>query len=102
MNNIEDFIDKLIADRNLPGVTDDVRVELKADLTQRLMNQIDRAAINALSEEQAIELSNKMDDPNFGPDQISAFLVSSGIDLQQVALETMVKFRSFYLGEKAF
>lgn len=102
MEKAEQFIDQLITDKNLPGLTDSVRAELKNDLLQRLIDQIDRAAIERLPEDKAIELSSKLDDPNFGPEQVSQFLVDSGVDLQNVALETMVSFRALYLGKEAF
>lgn len=97
----DQFIDQLIKDKNLPFSSVEVRNELKAQLAQELANQIDRAAIEALPEDKAVELSNKLDDPDFGPEQVSDFLVNSGIDLNQIALETMIRFRAFYLGEKA-
>ena len=100
MQNLEDFIDQLITDRQLPDITDDVRNELKADLTKRLMEQIDRATLNALSEEQADELSKKMDDPDFSQADLDKFMEESGVNMQKIALEAMLKFRSLYLGAR--
>lgn len=98
MENVEQFIDQLITDKGVSGLTDEVRAELRTDLTQRLMDQIDRAVINALPEEKAIELSEKLDDENFGDDQINDFVRDSGVDVQRISLETMLKFRELYLG----
>ena len=100
MENLSDFIDQLIADAQYPNLTPEVKQELINELSERLMEQIDRAAINALSEEQAIELSKKMDDPNFSQEDMTKFMQDSGVNLQQVALETMMTFRSLYLGGK--
>ncbi|MFV0485001.1 MAG: hypothetical protein ACK5MU_02100 [Candidatus Saccharimonadales bacterium] len=98
MGNVEQFIDQLITDKGVSGLTDEVRTELRADLTQRLVDQIDRAVINALPEDKAIELSEKLDDDNFGDDQVNDFIRDSGVDVQKISLETMLRFRELYLG----
>lgn len=98
MGNVEQFIDQLITDKGVSGLTDEVRAELRTDLTQRLVDQIDRSVINALPEDKAIELSEKLDDDNFGDEQINEFISNSGVDIQRISLETMVKFRELYLG----
>lgn len=98
MENVEQFIDQLITDKGISGLTDEVRAELRTDLMQRLMDQVDRAVINALPEEKAIELSEKVDDENFGDDEVNEFIRNSGVDVQRISLETMLKFRELYLG----
>jgi hypothetical protein len=97
MQNLDDFMESLLQEKGI-NVEGEVRDQLKADMTQRLLTQIDRATLNRLTEEQAIELSNKLDDPNFGDAQAAEFIKNCGVDAQEVALETMVQFRALYLG----
>lgn len=97
MQNLDDFMESLLQEKNI-DVDGEVREQLKEDMTQRLLTQIDRATLNRLSEEQAIELSNKLDDPNFGDEQVADYMKQCGVDTQQVALETMLQFRALYLG----
>jgi hypothetical protein len=97
MDNVEQFIDQLIDEKDL-NLEDDVRQELKADMINRLLDQIDQASINALPEDKAIELADKLDDPDFTDEQVSEFIRNSGVDLERVALETMIQFRLLYLG----
>ena len=97
MDNVEQFIDQLIDEKDL-NLEDDVRQELKVDMINRLLDQIDKASINALPEDKAIELADKLDDPDFTDDQVSEFIRNSGVDLERVALETMMQFRMLYLG----
>ena len=99
MENVDRFIDQLIDEKGYTNIDDEVRAQLKADMTQRLMTQIDRAAIDALPEDKAIELADKMDDENFTDTQIADFMTNSGVDLQNVALETMLQFRLLYIGD---
>ena len=97
MDNVEQFIDQLIDEKDL-NLEDDVRQELKVDMINRLLDQIDAASINALPEDKAIELADKLDDPDFSDDDLTEFMRNSGVDLEKVALETMVQFRLLYLG----
>ncbi len=97
MDNVEQFIDQLIDEKDL-NLEDDVRQELKVDMINRLLDQIDAASINALLEDKAIELADKLDDPDFSDDDLTEFMRNSGVDLEKVALETMVQFRLLYLG----
>ena len=101
MDRIGDFIDKMLQEKDLSTVPDDVRMELKRDLEQRLLDQIDRAVLAALPEDKAVELSAKLDDENFTNDDAAEFIKNSGVDMQSIALETMMRFRELYLGNKA-
>ena len=38
-----------------------------------------------------------IDDPNFTNEKMTEFMQASGVNLAEVALETMLQFRSFYL-----
>ncbi|MCQ2570906.1 MAG: hypothetical protein MJ154_01510 [Candidatus Saccharibacteria bacterium] len=97
MQNLDDFMESLLQEKGI-NVEGEVRDQLKEDMIQTLMTQIDRATLNRLTEEQATELSEKLDDPNFGNEQAAEYIRSCGIDAQEVALETMVMFRALYLG----
>ena len=70
-------------------------------MKKRLEDQINRAAIQALSEEKADELAKRLEDPNFTNEDMAKFMQDSGVNLAEVALETMLKFRGFYLGTEA-
>ena len=97
MEQMEEFVDRLIEERGSTGLSDEAKKELKQVLIRELLDQIDKAAIYALPEDKAIELAKKTDDPNFTDDDLTKFMQDSGVDLQQVALHTMVEFRNFYL-----
>jgi len=100
MENVEQFIDQLIDEKDL-NLEDDVREQLKVDMINRLLDQIDQATVNALPEDKAIELADKLDDPEFGDEQVAEFVRNSGVDMEKVTLETMMQFRMLYLGGNA-
>lgn len=98
MQNIDDFLESLLNDKGITDVDPEIRAELKEDMKTRLMDQINRAAIMELSEEKAAELAGLVDDPEFNDEKMAKFMQESGVNLTEVALDTMLKFRGFYLG----
>ena len=101
MESVDQFIEQLIKDKGVSDIDPEILTEMKADMKQKLLDQIDRAAVMKLSEEKAAELAEKVDDPEFTNEKMVEFMTNSGVDLTQVALETMLKFRTFYLGAEA-
>lgn len=101
MQGVDDFIEQLLIDKGITDLEPEIRDELKNDLKNRLLDQIDQAAIMALSDEQADQLTAKLDDPNFTSDDMTAFMTEAGVDLTQVALDTMLQFRNYYLTPEA-
>lgn len=98
MQNIDDFITSLLDDKGITDVSADARQELEADLKHRLIDQINKAAIMELSEDKAAELAKLIDNPDFTPEKMTDFMQNSGVNLTEIALDTMLKFRNFYLG----
>lgn len=98
MQNIDDFIESLLDDKGITDVDPEVRTELKEEMKTRLLDQINKAAIMELSEEKAAELAELVDDPEFTNEKMTEFMQESGVNLTEVALDTMLKFRTFYLG----
>ncbi len=98
IQNIDDFIESILKDKGITEVEQDVRAELKEDMKKRLLDQINKAAVMQLSEEKAAELADLVDSPDFTDEKMTEFMQNSGVNLEEVALETMLQFRSFYLG----
>lgn len=99
MENINQFIRQILADNGVTGLDEDVMDNLVAEMREYLINQIDIAAISKLPDDKAEELKSKMEDPNFSDEDLQEFMKNSGVDLTQVALNTMLKFRSLYLNK---
>ncbi len=98
LQSVDEFIENLLVEKGITDLEPDIKEQLVTDLRNKLLHQIDREAILQLSEEKAAELSQKLDDPNFTNDQMAQFIQAAGVDLTQVAADTMLKFRGFYLG----
>jgi flagellar biosynthesis regulator FlaF len=98
MQSVDEFIESLLTDKGITDIEPDIKEELKTDMKKRLLDQINRAAVMQLSEEKADELAKLVEDPNFTNEEMTKFMQDSGVNLTEVALDTMLKFRSFYLG----
>lgn len=100
MQNIDDFIESLLVDKGI-DVEPDIKEELKKEMKDRLLKEINEAAVMALSEEKADELAKLVDDPEFTDEKLTEFIQNSGVDLTQITIDTALKFRNFYLGTGA-
>ena len=100
MQSVDEFIESLLVDKGITDIEPDVREELKTEMKTRLLDQINKAAIMQLSEEKAAELAAMVDDPNFTNEKMTEFIQNSGVNLVEVALETMLQFRNFYLSSE--
>ncbi len=97
MQGVDDFIEQLLQDKGLTDLDPETREELKKEMTDRLLDQINRAAIMQLSEEKATELADRLEQEDFTNEKMTEFMENSGVDLTQVAIETMLQFRNYYL-----
>ena len=46
MQSVDEFIESLLVDKGITGIEPDVREELKTEMKTRLLDQINKAAIN--------------------------------------------------------
>ena len=98
MEKVDEFIDNLLKEKGITDVDPDVLEGVKNDMKEQLLKQIDREAIMRLPEDKANELADKLEDPNFTEQQMAEFIQNSGVNLPDVVVDVMIKFRGFYLG----
>ena len=96
--NIDDFIAQLLKDKGITELEPEIEDELKTEMKSRLMDQINKAAVMQLSEEKAAELADLINQPDFTNEKMTEFMQNSGVNLTEVVVDTMLKFRSLYLG----
>lgn len=96
---IDKFIKDLLYAKDLNGVDDEVHQQLEQDLKTRLLDQIDRAIIEALPEDK-LSGFNALLDNNSTAQDVQKYIIECGVDTQKVTLETMLRFRALYLGSK--
>ena len=97
MENINQFIRQILADNGVTDLDEDVMENLVKEMREYLIDQIDIAVISELPDDKAEELKIKIEDPNFSDKDLEDFIRNSGVDLAQVSVNTMLKFRNLYL-----
>lgn len=93
------FINDIIDAKGYKTLDGDVRRQLEQDLKNRLLDQIDRAVLGALPENK-IDGFNDLLDRNASQQEVQQYIANSGVDTKKITLETMLRFRSLYLGVK--
>lgn len=93
------FINDIIDAKNFKTLDGDVRRQLEQDLKNKLLDKIDRAVLGALPENK-IDGFNDLLDRNASQQEVQQYIANSGVDTKKITLETMLRFRSLYLGVK--
>lgn len=96
---ISKFISDIIDAKGYKTLDSDVRRQLEQDLKNRLLDQIDRAVLEALPENK-IDGFNDLLDRGASQQEVQQYIANSGVDTKKITLETMLRFRSLYLGDK--
>ena len=96
MEQLDAYILEIIEAKKLSGLTDEVKVSLIEDLKAQLFDQVDRALLEELTDEQLDAFNDRMEttDADDAPHQ---FLVEAGVDIEKVTARTMLQFRELYL-----
>lgn len=98
MDPLDTIIDQILNEKNIASMDAEVRAQLAADLKERLLDQINRAVIDALPAEKVTELDALLDagDP-VTDQQLQQLVQESGVDVQRITTETILRFRDLYL-----
>lgn len=96
---ISKFISDIIDAKGYKTLDSDVRRQLEQDLKNRLIDQINRAVLEALPENK-IDGFNDLLDRGASQQEVQQYIATSGVDTKKITLETMLRFRSLYLGDK--
>lgn len=95
---IKQFVEDMIAQAGVSAMSSDAaRQYLVDDLTQRLLDQIDRALVEALPDGSVAAFNALLDREETSPEQIQKFISDAGVDVQRVTMSTMLQFRDLYL-----
>ena len=94
---VRQMLDELGAEGKLGKLSRDLREQLVADLGERLLDQIDRALIEALPPHRLAQFNTLLDnDPS--DEHVQNFIAASGVDPSGVAQRSMLLFAESYLG----
>ena len=90
------FVLKMMQDKGLTGMSDDERSRLRLNLQDKLEEQIERALIEMLSDEQLVELDRRLDE-GMTEEEVEAYFLGAGTDANQVMADAMKAFRDAFM-----
>ena len=89
---IENYAEGLIYERGLDKLDDDLRAEAKRDLIEQIDTELNVALANALTDEQAKELDEKIARGEDSPEEVRDYLTSVGINVNEITAQALEKF----------
>lgn len=96
-DELDQFINEMLDAKQISGLTDEVRAQLVSDLKQRLLDQINKALIDALPEDKMDEFEQLLDNESAGDAEMQQFIANAGVDVKKVATVTMLRFYDLYV-----
>lgn len=96
-DELDQFVEEMLTASEFSDVSENVHAQLVSDLKEELVNQINRALINALPDDKIDQLNALLDDENVNNAQIEQLIADSGVDTKDVAMKTMLRFRDSYI-----
>jgi hypothetical protein len=96
-DELDKFIGEILTAKNLSGINEEVRIQLISDMKERLLDQINRAIIEAMPENKLDEFNKLLDSGDASDDIVQQFIGQCGVDVKTVTVKTMLLFRDLYL-----
>lgn len=95
---LDRFVRDMLADKDLPGLSDDeIREQVITDLKEQLLDQIDRAIVEAIPDDKIDDFNSLLDNEDTSDDSLREYIAQSGVDVDRVTIDTMTRFRDLYL-----
>ena len=91
-----EFAEKLLEEKNLEGVDNEVQEQLKKDLYERLEDRINAVIIEKLPLEKLDRFNTLVENAN--EEEIQAFTEENIPELEQFIANELLNFRQTYLG----
>lgn len=97
--NLEQYVDKLLSEKQLPDLGPEVIAQMKSDLLSRVEDRINAALIEHLNPDQMKEFDSLLETNNEA--DVQDFLKRAIPDLETVIATALINFRAIYLGTNA-
>lgn len=94
---VEDFVEKILQDKDVSSTDSEVRKQLKQDLVKRANDLINRRVIEQLNPQDTVEFENLLD-KNPEEDQVQEFLKKKVKNVSQIVTSALLELRSMYMG----
>jgi hypothetical protein len=89
------FVDKIIEEKGLQGVDEEIRLQLRNDILRRLEDRINHLIVESLNPEQLAKFEHLIDTNQI--DKLQEFLHNQGVNVHGVVARAMNDLRQSYL-----
>lgn len=96
MKNIEEFIDRIVAEKGFDHKDPEVIAQIKADLMSRLEDKINAMILSNLPGDKLEEFDKLLEANN--EEATDTFLTNNIPDIEEKLATEMLEFKSIYLG----
>ncbi|MDQ5928404.1 MAG: hypothetical protein QG594_178 [Bacteroidota bacterium] len=96
MKNIEEFIDRIIAEKGFDVKDPEVLAQIKTDLTSRFEDRLNAMIISNLPGDKLEEFNTLLDTNN--EEEVNTFLKNNIPEIEEKLAAEMLEFKSIYLG----
>lgn len=97
MDTLDKFIEEIIDQKRLSGITEEAKQGLIEEMRERLVDMINRALIEALPEDKVATFSELLDGDNVTDEQVQAFIADAGVDTERITAKVLLDFRALFL-----
>lgn len=94
--SLDQFMDKLLQEKQLPELSPEVMAEMKSDLMSRVEDRINAQLIASMNPDQLAAFTNLLEEDN--DQKTQEYLKSNIPDLENVVATALLNFRNTYLG----
>ena len=94
---ISAFIDKLLKEKGVTGLSDEVMTQMKSDLVERAENMVNANILANMPKDSLEEFEKKLDEGN--DEEIQIFCRKNIPNLDQITSDALVKLQKIYLAD---
>lgn len=98
-DELDAYINSLITRKNLGDLAPDERSHIAGELKAQLVEQINRAVLDALPDDKLDELDALSEREGFTAEDMQKFIIDSGVDMAKITTEAVHNFETQYIGE---
>ena len=94
---IKAYLEKLLADKGIKGISPELAADMVESLYKRLQAYLFTDVVKNLSQADAQELNQKIEQGELTPDQSLEWLKSRVKNISKILADSMAEFRNIYL-----
>ncbi len=96
---LDAYVQSLLIEKGFTNLDEETESKMIADLKERAIDMVNFSIIDALPDDKAAEISERIDNGEDAEALINAAVEEAGIDAQKITGEALDKLRELYLGE---